>query len=411
MTSKYRYFMQNEHETPQQIKANFSSAQALDVPTKASRLDRLPTLFEVLNRKTTTPVDLWSFYVYMRDSQCAIDYLDFWLDAIQHLELCKNYVRGLRTSLISRERDHRASDIAQVAQSRNEASNENFRQGKSTSMSSSVLLEMVMQEGLLDDTDSHRLSDFLRGKKSVENLDPQVKELIEKLPHPYTPEGSKRISVSPETLEVLVNQGPNANRYVTRDALHSSCKNLFYTYFMDNAEKKLVISDYIVRKIKHSIEKDGRDDPALFDEAKEYVFKAMENEAYPNFLQQSAICNVMATSYIVRLFLGGVLMFIGFWIGYIFIFLNWRPKPVRAVVTIPFFLGGYALLSAFFKLDPLLCFMGFSESKASHGGLIRIREPFVKRLLLKRGLWVLALSCLVSACFSVLFALVPGRRI
>lgn len=40
--------------------------------------DRLPTLFEVLSRRTLPPVDLFSFYIYMRDQQRSVDYLDFW---------------------------------------------------------------------------------------------------------------------------------------------------------------------------------------------------------------------------------------------------------------------------------------------------------------------------------------------
>ena len=39
---------------------------------------RLPTLNDVLHRKTMAPVDLFSFYIYMRDQQRTVDYLDFW---------------------------------------------------------------------------------------------------------------------------------------------------------------------------------------------------------------------------------------------------------------------------------------------------------------------------------------------
>jgi hypothetical protein len=39
---------------------------------------RLPTLLEVLGRRTLAPVDLFSFYIYMRDQQRSVDYLDFW---------------------------------------------------------------------------------------------------------------------------------------------------------------------------------------------------------------------------------------------------------------------------------------------------------------------------------------------
>lgn len=40
--------------------------------------DRLPTFKEVLQRKTLSPVDLFSFYIYMRDQMFLVDYLDFW---------------------------------------------------------------------------------------------------------------------------------------------------------------------------------------------------------------------------------------------------------------------------------------------------------------------------------------------
>jgi hypothetical protein len=43
--------------------------------------NRFPTLFEVLSRKTVAPLDLFSFYIYMRDSQRSVDYLDFWWDS------------------------------------------------------------------------------------------------------------------------------------------------------------------------------------------------------------------------------------------------------------------------------------------------------------------------------------------
>lgn len=45
---------------------------------EAEQRNRLPTLLEVLGRRTLAPVDLFSFYIYMRDQQRSVDYLDFW---------------------------------------------------------------------------------------------------------------------------------------------------------------------------------------------------------------------------------------------------------------------------------------------------------------------------------------------
>jgi hypothetical protein len=47
-------------------------------PIPDTNRNRLPTMFEVLSRRTLPPVDLYSFYIYMRDQQRSVDYLDFW---------------------------------------------------------------------------------------------------------------------------------------------------------------------------------------------------------------------------------------------------------------------------------------------------------------------------------------------
>lgn len=51
-----------------------------DTPSPQPVLNRkgFPTLFEVLQRRTLAPIDLFSFYIYMRDIQNSVDYLDFW---------------------------------------------------------------------------------------------------------------------------------------------------------------------------------------------------------------------------------------------------------------------------------------------------------------------------------------------
>lgn len=60
------------HEPPN----SFSRGTPSPIPDMTR--NRLPTLFEVLSRRTHPPVDLFSFYIYMRDQQRSVDYLDFW---------------------------------------------------------------------------------------------------------------------------------------------------------------------------------------------------------------------------------------------------------------------------------------------------------------------------------------------
>ncbi|VEU20412.1 DEKNAAC101285 [Brettanomyces naardenensis] len=423
-------------------------------------LDRWPTLFEILNKRARSPVDLWSFYVYMRDTQKSIDYLDFWIDTVQHMNLCKVYVKGLKESLIVNEK-MRDADIQEGEEIRRNSGSRhgslssqkrNSTASSRESRSSSVLLDLLMKNDLFEGQDAHRLSSFLRGEVALRSSDPVVNAKIEELKRrsqlrfdrsdelaqqplepgqPHEPaqgpsgegqgqtEPYERTSkIDPEMVEAFIQEDAAGNgksfkdmHFVTRATLRRSSQNILNTYFMDGSEKRILIPDDMRQRVAYAIESEGRDDPEVFDESREYVFKAMEHEAYPNFLRDSAMCNVTSRSAVVRMFLAILCAFAAFWTGYTLIFLNYQPKSTRAVVTIPFFFSSYFLFSSFYRVDPLLCFLGLAESRASRGGYIKVKEPFVKRLLWKRSLFVLFLICLLAAAFSVLFALVPGKRL
>ncbi|CDK29118.1 unnamed protein product [Kuraishia capsulata CBS 1993] len=430
------------NDTPYQVELNASATRLIG--DSSSHLDRLPTLYEVLNRKTQAPVDLWSFYVYMRDSQQAIDYLDFWIDCVQHLNLCKNYVKGLRRSLHVNDRIRNAPQVAEIAIQRLHGpsteslgiSADPLKRDTMKSVDSSVLLDLINQQELLGEDDSHRLSAFLRGEGKVQTNDPAVINRIEELKRrsestsgdfnfsqfdtQQETKARNRVStINPEMLEYLIEEedkngmvGPNGkNQFVTRLTLRKSSQKLINTYFANNSDKRIVIPDHIVNRVLRYVEQEGRDDPEVFDEPRNFVFRAMENEAFPGFLSSHAISNVTSMSSAVRFFLSIFFAFVGFWVGYVLIFLDWHPKPQRAVVVVPFFLASYLMLSSLYFLDPFLVFLGYSESKAAHKGFIPIREPFVAKLLRSRAIWVLFLICIVAAALSVVFALVPGRRL
>lgn len=423
-----------------------SSSYSSSFTDDSGTLNRWPTLFEILNKKTQPPVDLWSFYVYMRDTQKSIDYLDFWIDTVQHMNLCKVYVKGLKNSLVMNEKmrdaERQEGEELRRASSSRKGSMESSKlmrnpSGSSSSSrnsaTSSMLLDLLMKNDLLQGGDAHRLSAFLRGEAAVKSSDPVVNAKIQQLkrrsqaggpvmanePEDNTKPGAERVSkINPEMVETFIQQDIigkgkkfDDSHFVTRATLRKSSKNIMNTYFMNDSEKRILIPDDMRQQVIYAIETEGRDDPEVFDESREYVFKAMEHEAYPNFLRDSAMCNVRPKSAVIRMFLAIFCAFAAFWTGYTLIFLNYQPKRTRAVVTIPFFFSAYFLFSAFYRIDPILCFLGFFETSNSTFGLAKIKEPFVKKLLLKRSLFILLLICLVAAAFSVLFALVPGKHL
>lgn len=427
--------------------------------TQKTHLNRLPTLYEVLNRRTEPPVDLWSFYIYMRDYQNAVDYLDFWIDVVTHLRLCKDYVKGLRESLLLSEKHKSSSD----EKKRNTSSSSNYNEGmggqeQRTSVSSSLLLEALLNEGFLDDKDNKRVSSFLQGNEYINSTDPRISAILgtppdqefedepksheveeRPLSDPYDPLQSpskiytggeyekRRLSsiqgqrnstrILPEQLERYTQNIKNGN--ITRSTLKSSSKNLLNTYFQDSSPRKLIIPDRIIRKIRHDVELQGRDDPEVFDEARNYVYSAMERESFPYFLQKNALHNLSNKSCLIRLILGLFWLFAGFWISYVLIFINIKPKAIRAVIIVPFLLGTYLILTFLYKLDPLMVFLGISDNQelsqprgTKRKIIVRnLKEPFVKNLLRKRAIWVLFLILIITAVLSILFGLVPGHRL
>lgn len=64
--------------------ADSRETTASTTPQPDMTRNRLPTLFEVLSRRTLPPVDLFSFYIYMRDQQRSVDYLDFWYELLNN---------------------------------------------------------------------------------------------------------------------------------------------------------------------------------------------------------------------------------------------------------------------------------------------------------------------------------------
>lgn len=503
---------------------------------------RLPTLLEVLNLRTKPPVDLWCFYAFMKEEYKGIEYLEFWLAVVKHLSLCRNYVRGLRQSIVASERDI------------------------SSSRTSSVLLDTLVQGGTLDDTDSHRLSAFLRGEDPegnfgnmyrlstlLDTINPKDQHLANEIQqlkaqklqqqsdklngeqqensnfpqfpnagtttttraqerrrsidrdssargvsnqiasegqqepeNPFNEKASEpsqdspidnasfhsasqnpiasgisqaynavtqpratsslydhglsatpprsasmqqhyesqpeprippaRVPDPPSTTlgpqlpsDTIRNGNETISSFVSRSDIKKSTHYILVTYFIPGAEREIILPQHIMRSVRHAIEVEGRDDPEVFDEAREYVFETMQKGAFKAFLASKALGNTSPFGNIVRLICGLVALFAALWVAFILIFLDWRPERVRLWLILPFEIGIYGICAGLFSLDPILVLLGYSEI-APHN-LIRIREPYVRRVLLRRSLYTLVVGILLSAGLVCLFTFVPGKRL
>jgi len=195
---------------------------------------------------------------------------------------------------------------------------------------------------------------------------------------------------------------------VARADIRASAEKILYTFLLPGAEREIVLPHAITHEITISIEDRGRDDPEVFDAAKDWVFQAMERDAFPKFLQQKALGNLVPPSMIMRLIIGLLAMFGAFWVAFILIFLDY-PRHIRVWLILPFTVGVYALCSHQYALDPILALLGFSEY--TFMSFSRIKEPFIRKLLNKRALMVLAVTIIIDAALVALFVFVPGKRL
>lgn len=362
---------------------------------------RLPTLFEVLSRRTLAPVDLFSFYIYMRDQQRSVDYLDFWLDVSQHMSLCRHYVRELRRSVLIATPD--------------------LEKTSSSTRRSSGVLENV--EGIGDiplaeagpsgfrgseekDADK-RLSAFLRqdGGQGTEHTPPSSRGSDSGIGR-TSPFEQPRPSFARSDARNGSSSSPGHT--VARADIRASAEKILYTYLLPGSEREIVLPHDMVSSIIAMVEEEARDDPEVFDPAKDYVFQAMERDAFPGFLQAKALGNLVPLSVLARLAVALMAFGGGFW-GAWYVVLRDKPRHIRCWLILPFVFAAYFISSYQYNIDPIMAYLGFSEYTFLNWA--RIREPYVRTLLNKRATATILIAAFVAASLSVLFIFVPGTML
>lgn len=344
--------------------------------------NRLPTLHEVLSRRAEPPVDLFNFYIYMRDQAQSVDYLDLWLDIMQHTSLCRLYVRELRRSILVSTPDKFDKNTKEKLK--------NFKEGEE----GDYLRSTTCSE---KDIDVHIVA------SSLHNFGPMGNELNNNRTNGNKGRNRESYLSSEES-----RNSSEVTQTINRKDIRASAERILYAYLIQGAEREVALPSHILRGIATAIEADGRDDPEVFDEARDYVFQAMERDAYPSFLRAKALGNIIPLSSLLRLLIGLLFLFAGLWAGFTLIFLG-ATRGERAWIFLPFFIGIYCLYAHQYFLDPILVIIGLSET--TFLSYMRIREPYVKKLLLKRALWVLLLVGTTTITISLLLSLVPTYRL
>lgn len=218
--------------------------------------DDLPTLDQVLSRKTLPPVCLYNFYIIMRDRLKMEEVLDFYLDLQHHELLWKRYVKAM----------HR--------------------------------------RGHLSETD---LSEGFQSPRILSRLSNQYFTSAPLTPSPRSPSPiNMPISLTRPSLGELSSNITNEKAVPSRKDLMDSSQRLLLRYLVPSATKELTqLPDQLKLALRNELEKpEPRDDPLLFADAKDYVFEYMQKQAYPKFLRLKVWGNVTLYQQLGRLVVG-----------------------------------------------------------------------------------------------------------
>jgi len=253
------------------------------------------------------------------------------------MSLCRHYVRELRRSMLV--------DTPEMEKTTNKRSSqllENFGD----------LGEPGSPSGTGKTTQEQRVSAFLRSENGHANKQSGGSGIDQSPAHSMTSQHSRNIG-RPSADKASASEPPRPSfistpevrtdsnspgHTVSRADIKASAEKILYTYVLPGSEREIVLPDSMLNRIIRAIEEEGRDDPEVFDDAKDYVFQAMERDAFPGFLQAKALGNLVPLSVLIRLILGLASLMAAFWGGY-YMILTAKPRHIRCWVSAHFSLS------------------------------------------------------------------------
>ncbi|KAI9465942.1 hypothetical protein BJY52DRAFT_1243558, partial [Lactarius psammicola] len=300
-----------------------------------SRHTRLPSFAEVLSRRTRPPVDLFMFYLFLQ-REGAEDILDFWLDDVRK---SGRTIREDWPEYWEYAQDDAGSTYGTVVGGQPGAK-------RSTASTADMAAEMQEKRGTAERSTS--------------------------------PDPRLLASISPATA-VGTDLEHRAQLYDTRTAsfIYSilSCAERIFLRYLSPAGTSpgggesheiylppaLRVHSFPLSNATGSAADQAAiaQVPDMFHAQKEYCFRAMEQDAFPRFLRSKAFGNLTPMSALVRLVAG----LVSLWIG----------LRDRILLFYPF---TFALLFL------------ISHHETTPFRTLRIREPYVRTLLIGRSIWV-----------------------
>ena len=232
------------------------------------------------------------------------------------MSLCRHYVRGLRRSVLvdtpelDKSGSKRSSAVLDMGDMRDESAGPSgFFESKSTP-------DQRLSAFLRDNGSKHSPNNSQGGNSDRSNENTPGSE------HPPRPS----FMTTTNSNSPANDSTSPGNSSVARADIRASAEKILYTYLLSGSEREIILPVGIMDDITQAIETEGRDDPEVFDAAKDYVFQAMERDAFPGFLRYKALGNIVQPSMLLRLIIGLVALFAALWTSFILIFLDYSRQ-------------------------------------------------------------------------------------
>ncbi|KAJ2804400.1 Bud site selection protein, Revert to axial protein 1 [Coemansia guatemalensis] len=195
----------------------------------------------------------------------------------------------------------------------------------------------------------------------------------------------------------------------TEQDMRRAAERLYFHYFLPESPAPLRISDRMRDEIATCVEKDQRYDAQLFAPAKRHAFMVMRDESYLRFLRERLFHNITRGTAAPRIALGLALIFIALTFQLALIFLDVKPKGWRWLPMAGLWLGFIYVFAGITRLDPFMALLGRYESTAWSFG--RVQDKKILHSHLKRASLHLAITVGISAIVTLILFLVPGNRL
>lgn len=243
------------------------------------------------------------------------------------MSLCRHYVRELRRSVLIDTPELDKSGSKRTSQLLDDSQMQDVA-GPSTEKripDEHVSAVLRQKEGASQHSHSNsQSSTHTRGSSANRGN----RRSLPRTSHSTSPRHAGDSSSSPGNIS------SSPNHTVARADIRASAEKILYSYLLAGAEREIIIPQGIYLAIQQAIETEGRDDPEVFDAAKDYVFQAMEKDAFPGFLRNKALGNLVPPSMMLRLIVGLLALFGAFWTGFALIFLDYS-RVTRCWVCVP----------------------------------------------------------------------------